>query len=69
MLDFDRWFAAQGQESAKSEQLLPEGVHEEAAGAYWARCRSCGCAYELLYDPAEFTEEGNYCGGSHRCLP
>lgn len=68
-MDFDRWFAAQGQESAKAEQPLPEGVHEGIAGTYHARCRSCGCDYELPYDPAEFTEEGNYCGGSPRCLP
>ena len=68
-MDFDRWFAAQGQESAKSEQLLPEGVYEDIAGTYHVRCRSCDRAYELYCDPVEFTEEGNYCGGSPRCLP
>ena len=55
--------------SAPSRQLqqLPHGVRQDAAGAYVARCRSCGRSYELFGPPEAFTEEGNVCGGSDRC--
>lgn len=32
-------------------------------------CRSCGKAYQPDYNISEFSQEGNYCGGSERCLP
>lgn len=52
-----------------TEPELPDGVWDEGPGRYFARCRSCERDYELCYDPSEFTEEGNYCGGSDRCIP
>ena len=51
------------------ETDLPEGVWDCGPGKYFATCRSCERHYELYYDPSEFTEDGNYCGGSDRCLP
>lgn len=51
------------------EPELPEGVWESARGVFSARCRNCERDYELLYDWREFTEDGNYCGGSERCIP
>lgn len=50
------------------EPDLPTGVWEAAHGAYKARCRSCERNYELCYDPLDFTEDGNVCGGSDRCV-
>jgi hypothetical protein len=50
------------------EPELPEGVWEASAGVYMARCRSCERSYELCYDVRDFTEEGNVCGGSDRCV-
>lgn len=54
-----------------SQQLqeLPHGVFEGADGSYRAKCRACGRDYELFGTPEEFTEEGNYCGGSPGCTP
>jgi len=51
------------------EPDLPDGVWEAGPGIYKACCRSCGNNYELCYDPQDFTEDGNYCGGSDRCIP
>ena len=51
------------------EPELPEGVWDYGPGVYKARCRSCERDYELCYDVQDFTEDGNYCGGSDRCIP
>lgn len=69
-MDFGRWLANQKPlPSPEAEPELPPGVWEAGPGVYQARCRSCGREYELVYDPQEFTEAGNYCSGSDRCLP
>jgi hypothetical protein len=47
---------------------LPEGVWESGPGVYKAHCRSCERSYELCYDPQDFTEDANVCGGSDRCV-
>jgi hypothetical protein len=54
---------------SSAEPELPEGVWEGSQGVYMARCRSCERDYELCYDVQDFSEEGNYCGGSDRCIP
>lgn len=84
MNDFDDWNARQvgtiatpeyGATKHKPvtavERELPDGVREAGPGVYMARCRSCKQEYEILWDIWEdgFTEEGNYCGKSDRCLP
>jgi hypothetical protein len=51
-----------------AEAVLPDGVWERAPGAYFAKCRSCERDYELCYDPSDFTDEANVCGGSDRCV-
>ena len=78
MTDFGYWFRRQGakpkeppkpvEPAATLEDLYPE-LELRADSSWWATCRSCKREYELLYEPEEFTEEGNYCGGSDRCLP
>ncbi len=72
MKDFDAWM----REAAPPEPELPDGVREvvkvfsDGSGKYIARCRSCERDYELDLDRIEdFTQDGNYCGGSDRCLP
>jgi hypothetical protein len=50
------------------DDMLPIGV-EEKNGNYFAVCRSCEREYELCFDPIDFNEDTNYCGGSPRCLP
>jgi len=36
---------------------------------YFSRCASCDNEFEILWGPEEHTREGNYCGGSSRCIP
>lgn len=69
MIDFDRWFARQTPSPPPPEPELPDGVWESGPGVFKARCCRCGNDYELVYDPMEFTEEGNYCGGGYLCVP
>lgn len=49
--------------------MLPDGVWDAGPGVYMATCRRCERGYELPYDPADFTEDGNYCGGQPGCTP
>lgn len=74
MKDFGEWFAAQG----KVEDD-PEEMDYDSVGLWWsvnrmcwmARCRHCQEDYEILWEPWEHTEEGNYCGkgGPSPCIP
>ena len=52
----------------QTDPELPDGVWEAGPMVFKARCRSCGRNYELYYDPQDFTEDGNVCGGSDRCV-
>lgn len=51
------------------EPELPDFINERADGTLEAKCRSCGCWYELPCDLAEFDPDYSYCGGSGRCIP
>lgn len=71
---FDQWLAEQAK--PKEPEIIdpedhPDFPHElwSTGGKIMARCRSCDREYELCYDWQEFTQEGNYCGGSERCIP
>lgn len=69
MMDFGRWMAQQGQQTAQApEAELPEGVRE-SGGVYVARCRACEAEYELPCDLDEYDPKFSFCGGSPRCLP
>ena len=75
MTDFGHWFRKQGakppvqpEPEKDLEELYPELEHH-ADGSWWATCRNCQREYELLYEPEKFSEDGNYCYGSDRCLP
>lgn len=65
--DFEKGDHTKAVEAAEPE--LPEGVWDAGPGIYKAQCRSCQRDYELCYDVQDFTEDGNYCGGSDRCIP
>ena len=47
----------------------PEGLDLTKDGRWMAYCRSCEMAYEWPATALEYSEEGNYCGGSDRCMP
>lgn len=67
-MDFDRWFARQGEQPPAEVEMFPEGVFE-MDGKLVATCRSCERTYELPCDVSEFTPDMSYCGGSPWCLP
>lgn len=48
---------------------LPVGLEWTNTHGVTARCRSCGQDYQWPVEPEEYSEEGNYCGGSPSCIP
>ena len=54
--------------ATRPEDEWPDGVWERD-GQMMFQCRSCGEAFPLECDLAEYDPEVAYCGGSPRCLP
>jgi hypothetical protein len=67
---FRRWRARRRAywRTLREEPPLPDGVFERG-GALMFHCRSCGEAFPLECDLAEYDPDVAYCGGSPRCLP